>query len=259
MVMADNFDGKEIPLGQGVRNLRLNDIAPDCELLVGKGAIYNLGDLARNSVVLDVGCGHGRNQKLVKSVSGYWVGLEKYSGGGVEIVKSDAQLMPFQDGTFDIVIADAVLEHIPDPGLAFAEISRVLKPGGFFIGYVAFMECSHEISYCHLSFKALEYFSNKNDMKLEKISGGQSFGIDYHISVLLYPIPTRYLRIFIAYVIRGLIRAKAYVAYLLLSGRYHDTNQAVEKAELYYKIECLRQSTGFSFLIRKNRQCLKKI
>jgi len=179
------------------------------------------------------------------------VGLEKYSGG-VARVKADAQLMPFQDKAFDVVVADAVLEHIPDPGLTFAEISRVLKPNGVFVGYVAFMECFHEISYCHLSFKALEYYSKKNYMKLEKYSGGRRFGVDYHISVLLYPLPTRHLRTFIAHVIRGLMRVKAYAAYMvLLFGRHYDKNQAAEMAKLYFKVECLRQSTGFSFMIRK--------
>lgn len=138
---------------------------------------------------------------------------------------------------FDVVVADAVLEHIPDPGLAFAEIARVLKPGGVFVGYVAFMECFHEISYCHLSFKALEYFSKINWMKLERLSGGRSFGIDYHTRILLYPLPAKYLRKIIAFCIRGLIRVKAYAAYLALRIiRHYDKNRAHEMAKLYREV-----------------------
>ena len=42
----------------------------------------------------------------------------------------DATRLPFADGTFDRVIASEVLEHIPDDGAAFAELARVLRPGG---------------------------------------------------------------------------------------------------------------------------------
>jgi len=36
----------------------------------------------------------------------------------------------FPDGSFDLVISQDVLEHLPDPVSAFREISRTLKPGG---------------------------------------------------------------------------------------------------------------------------------
>jgi SAM-dependent methyltransferase len=42
----------------------------------------------------------------------------------------DLQAMPFADGTFDWVICNHVLEHIPDDRRAMREIRRVLKPGG---------------------------------------------------------------------------------------------------------------------------------
>ena len=55
-------------------------------------------------------------------------------------------------------------------------------------------ECFHEISYSHLSFKALEHYSTIHNMKLEQIPGGHAFGIDYHLQVLFYPIPFKYAR-----------------------------------------------------------------
>ncbi len=42
----------------------------------------------------------------------------------------DAQAIPFADGTFDAVIANHMLYHVPDLPRALAEIQRVLKPGG---------------------------------------------------------------------------------------------------------------------------------
>jgi ubiquinone/menaquinone biosynthesis C-methylase UbiE len=42
----------------------------------------------------------------------------------------DAQSIPFEDETFDAVIANHMLYHVPDRARAIAEIKRVLKPGG---------------------------------------------------------------------------------------------------------------------------------
>lgn len=41
--------------------------------------------------------------------------------------------LPFEDGEFDVVVADNVLEHLDDPGAVFSEVSRVLAPGGVFL------------------------------------------------------------------------------------------------------------------------------
>ena len=43
---------------------------------------------------------------------------------------SDAELLPFDDQSFDLVFGHAVLHHIPDLERAFAELHRVLRPGG---------------------------------------------------------------------------------------------------------------------------------
>jgi SAM-dependent methyltransferase len=44
--------------------------------------------------------------------------------------KMDAQQIPYPDGSFDIVIANHMLYHVPDIPKALREIRRVLKPGG---------------------------------------------------------------------------------------------------------------------------------
>ena len=154
-------------LGQGVRKLTLTDQAPDCDIYINK-PIYNLKEIVANKKVIDIGCGFGRNKSLVELAGGEWTGVEPFEGGANTVV-GDAENLPFDDAIFDVAIMDAVLEHIPDVGKAISEVARVLKPGGVFIGYVAFMECFHEISYSHLSFKALEHYSTINGMKLEKI------------------------------------------------------------------------------------------
>ncbi|HVA98219.1 MAG TPA: class I SAM-dependent methyltransferase [Bacteroidia bacterium] len=237
--------------GQGVRKLSLIDQAPDCEMFINT-PLYVLTDLVKNKKVVDIGCGYGRNRSIVESVGGEWIGVEPFEGGAHTVV-GDAENLPFENNTFDVAIMDAVLEHIPNVSKAFSEIARVLKPGGLFIGYVAFMECFHEISYSHLSFKALEHYSKINGMKLEKISGGSAFGIDYHLRVLFYPLPFKYSRKMIAWMIRGIIRTKSKIAYVgLRFKRKLKSEEAKELASLYFKIECLRQSNGFQYIIRKN-------
>jgi SAM-dependent methyltransferase len=46
---------------------------------------------------------------------------------------ADAERIPYDDDTFDLVVGHAVLHHIPDVGAAMREVLRVLKPGGRFV------------------------------------------------------------------------------------------------------------------------------
>lgn len=243
-------NNKKPLLGEGVRQLTMKDQAPECDIYINQ-EIYQIEDICKQKKVVDIGCGYGRNKKIVEEVGGEWIGVEPFEGGAHTVV-ADAQNLPFTDNTFDIAIMDAVLEHIPEVEKAIAEVGRVLKPGGLFIGYVAFMECFHEISYSHLSFKALEHFAKVNGMRLKKISGGSRFGIDYHLRVLFYPLPFNFMRPVIASCIRGLIKFKSKIAYIGLRFKRKLSHQeAKETSLLYYQLECLRQSNGFIFIIEK--------
>jgi ubiquinone/menaquinone biosynthesis C-methylase UbiE len=51
-------------------------------------------------------------------------------GLDVETVATDAEDLPFEDASFDLVLGHAVLHHLPDLERAFGEFHRVLKPGG---------------------------------------------------------------------------------------------------------------------------------
>jgi ubiquinone/menaquinone biosynthesis C-methylase UbiE len=48
----------------------------------------------------------------------------------VEALVADAERLPFEDESFDLVLGHAVLHHIPDLARAFSEFHRVLRPGG---------------------------------------------------------------------------------------------------------------------------------
>ena len=48
----------------------------------------------------------------------------------VTTVRAEAEHLPFDDASFDLVCGHAIVHHIPDLELAFSEFSRVLRPGG---------------------------------------------------------------------------------------------------------------------------------
>jgi len=48
----------------------------------------------------------------------------------VQFVESEAEQLPFPDASFDVVISNGVIDLIPDKNAVFAEIFRVLTPGG---------------------------------------------------------------------------------------------------------------------------------
>ena len=54
-------------------------------------------------------------------------------GVQVRTVACDAEDLPFEDASFDLVLGHAVLHHIPHLERAFAEFRRVLRPGGEFV------------------------------------------------------------------------------------------------------------------------------
>jgi SAM-dependent methyltransferase len=60
-----------------------------------------------------------------------WVGVDLEPGKGVDIVIERASKLPFEDNSFDLVVATSVFEHDPTFWLTFNEMLRVVKADGF--------------------------------------------------------------------------------------------------------------------------------
>jgi len=106
-------------------------------------------DLERHQSMLDVGSGHGHwtrilapylapgaeitaidsDEKWYKENPDLQAYFQK-SGNLFQLKKGDAQDLPFEDNSFDLVTCQTVLIHVPRPAKAIQEMKRVLKPGG---------------------------------------------------------------------------------------------------------------------------------
>lgn len=89
-------------------------------------------------------------------------------------VLCDAHDIPFEDGTFDGVVAQAVLEHVADPYRVVAELHRVLKPRGVVFAETPFMQQVHEGAYDFTRFTHLGHRRLFRDF--EEISSGVACG-----------------------------------------------------------------------------------
>lgn len=118
--------------------------------------------------------GGDKNEKDAMRQLGYDpISLEYDPIEGVDVV-GDAHYLPFADASFDIVTTWEVFEHLHSPWVAIKEVNRVLKPGGRFVGSVAFIKHWHA-SYFHMSHWGVHSLLTNHGFELKKIYGGQNF------------------------------------------------------------------------------------
>lgn len=110
--------------------------------------VFDQLDLSPESRILELGCGAGHLwlENLNRIPKGWHVTLSDLSSGmlqeaqrnlcsvprGFQFAVIDAQSISFADESFDAVIANHMLYHVPDRKRALAEIHRALRPGGRF-------------------------------------------------------------------------------------------------------------------------------
>ena len=117
------------------------------ESLAGTGNPFTLGEIRAGEHVIDIGCGAGMDSFLAAKFTGPTgrvIGVdmtpdmlgkaraaaEAEKIGHVEFKEALAEELPIPDGWADVVISNGVMNLCPDKPRVFAELNRVLKPGG---------------------------------------------------------------------------------------------------------------------------------
>lgn len=119
------------------------------DLGLGCGIPTQFAGIKPGDAVLDLGSGAGNDCFVARAIvgeSGKITGLDftdamvakaiennkKIGYTNVEFVQGDIEEMPLPDNTYDIIVSNCVLNLVPDKNKAFAQMMRVLKPGGHF-------------------------------------------------------------------------------------------------------------------------------
>jgi len=117
------------------------------ESFAGVANPWKLGRLAYGERVLDLGSGAGTDSLVAAQMvgeSGRVTGIDmtpemlaksraaaiEMGATNVSFVETEAERLPFPDATFDVVVSNGVIDLIPDKDVVFAELFRVLGPGG---------------------------------------------------------------------------------------------------------------------------------
>jgi SAM-dependent methyltransferase len=117
----------------------------------------------KDGLILD--CGAGRRDEYYENI----VNFEIVDYDTTDVV-GVGEMLPFIDGAFDAVISLSVLEHVKDPFKCAKEISRVLKPGGFLICSVPFLQPYHGYPdhYYNMTYQGLKNIF-EGQLKIDKI------------------------------------------------------------------------------------------
>jgi arsenite methyltransferase len=126
----------------------LSGLPPDCTAsFAGIGNPLAIAPIHAGDTVLDIGCGAGMDLLLAArraGPGGHAIGVDMTDAlierarksadesglRQVEIRKGDATFLPVPDDSIDVIISNGVLNLVPEKERGFAEIVRVLTPGG---------------------------------------------------------------------------------------------------------------------------------
>jgi arsenite methyltransferase len=117
------------------------------ESFAGVANHFTLGSVDEGETVLDLGCGAGTDLLIAAQmvgVGGRAIGIDitpsmverarqsatEMGLDNIEVHEGMIEQLPLADGSVDVVISNGVIDLVPDKDAVFAEIKRVLKPGG---------------------------------------------------------------------------------------------------------------------------------
>jgi SAM-dependent methyltransferase len=117
------------------------------ESFAGVANPFSLGRVEPGEVVLDLGCGAGTDLLIAAQMTGpegHVIGVDMTAAmlerarasaramdlTDVEMHESLIESLPLDDDSVDVVLSNGVIDLVPDKDAVFAEIDRVLRPGG---------------------------------------------------------------------------------------------------------------------------------
>ena len=121
-----------------------------------------VGEAAHGARVLDLGCGDGQNflyyappGAVLQAVEGSVEYAEMARARGIDVLVEELdQKLPFDDGEFDVVVSNQVLEHLPNTDLFVAECFRVASPNGLVVISTENLASWHNIGALLLGWQA---------------------------------------------------------------------------------------------------------
>ena len=123
----------------------------------------------------------------------------------VDIV-ADAYALPYAEGSVDVTVCSAVLEHLEYPDRAVSEMFRVLKPGGRAVGITPFLQAFHAYPDHYQNFTLIGHRRLFERAGFEVLSAGVCVGPTFVYCDLLAKfvslLPPRFLMMQIAKVVR---------------------------------------------------------
>jgi len=128
---------------------KLKGYSADADLALGCGVPTEFAQINEGDTVVDLGSGAGNDAFVARAIvgeSGKVIGIDmteamiskaranadKLGFNNVEFRLGDIEHLPLSANRADVVISNCVLNLVPDKGQAFAEMFRVIKPGGHF-------------------------------------------------------------------------------------------------------------------------------
>lgn len=156
----------------------LKKLKPPSPSLNLSDKIKNL--LNENKAILDLGSG---KRRLAKAV----INLDVFPYPNVDIV-GNADVLPFKNEIFDVVICQAVLEHVSNPQKVVKEIYRVLKREGLVYAEIPFLQGFHPDPYDYQRYTIQGITRLFVDFK--KIESGVAVGPTSTLSWILREYPS---------------------------------------------------------------------
>lgn len=141
-------------------------------------------NLPKNALILDHGCGRGRNVGLLNQLGYQFAGQDMTSSSwwgnlmdsGFQIVPPDCEGLPWKNSAFDLINDSLVVSYIPVKifEVLIKEIRRVLKPGGYWVILAA-----NNKSYGQKNFQIKNLLPLDSMRSLAKNNGFKEIDVSY--------------------------------------------------------------------------------